>query len=467
MNKQKIITTSIIVLILLMSVSIASAGMFNNKKTIIIFPVKNNPTSPPAPAPTIVPVKVPSPAPVKAPFTISGGLFGGSSKSDVAISASSPNTVVISPAPLVVDVLITSTYSASVNGNLVILVTGLNGQALYLRNSRDITVKPGINAQHIIFESAGWKEGAYDVLVTFSTQKGETNTKNNVAEYEIRVPYIPESTPTPTPVPTPAPTPKPAPINTFDVTVTGKVPAQINVGQSLDILATVAHNRQKTVEDKLRITVTGAYPISTSDTVYSIQTYQQSKELIMEHHDTIISDESTWFNFNTAGWNPGIYHVMITFPVISGEINSANNIYETDVRVVGVKQPDITDVGLTAFNFELFYELPGVSDGTIVRGEDYYINYAIKNYGTQNEAPTFLITCEGATLYSTQVLLKAGETKVGKIRLDSSYIPFGGTIWRDGYSILIYKKHIIIGEVITPGDSNSANNKMNTYLIER
>ncbi len=443
--------------------------------------------------------------------SVQAAIFGniGTSKDDISVSAVSPSVTIKNTNPyLLVDVTVKNTYTMKITDSINILITGKNGQTTLQRYSREVTLKPGTNVENFVFETKNWEPGFYDVMVSFPpyTKKNGFSFKtedrtNNLVEYDIHIDTpIPAPTPTPTPTPTPSPTPTPVatpkptpvptpeltpvltpvpvptqPINVFDVWVTGKVPVQINVGDSLDILTTVAHNgvkRKKAVEEPLVVTITGAYPSAPSDFVYSIKTYKQSNTIKVECdnkkcHDNVISDKSKWFVFDTKGWNPGIYHVTLTYPVISGETYAINNKYETDVKVIGKITPMLTDVGLTAFNFELYYDLPGVSDGSIVRGEDYYINYAIKNLGTQDEVSTFLIKCEGATLYSVQVILKAGETKIGKILLDSSNIPFKGTLYHDGYSNLIMYKHTITGEVITAADSNTKNNIMTTYLIER
>jgi hypothetical protein len=386
MNTRKILLSLTMVLILIMSVSVASAGIivktpFSPERYVgwgFINPkIINNPLSPtplgdciksifhkcptpiptPTPTPIITPTPTTSPTPIPTPNPIS--TLPSTSTGDISVSGSAATlTVPKPPESLFILVGIRNTFNHAVDTIIEVQIFASNGQTIPLYQFKYVSI--GANsADTQIFEFNGITEpGNYQVRISSPVLNGETPASNNVYNFNIVGPSVP----------TPTPTPVPAPVNTFDVTVTAKIPAQINVGDSLNILTTVAHNRKKTVEDKLWVTVTGPYPASVSEVSYSLQTFKQSKELIMSHHDTVISDEDTWFYFPTNGWNPGIYHVTVLFPAISGEVNTVNNKYEADVKVVGAKQPDITDVGLTVFNFELYYDLPEVSDGSIVRG---------------------------------------------------------------------------------------------------
>lgn len=259
----------------------------------------------------------------------------------------------------------------------------------------------------------------------------------------------PTPTPLPTPVKTPAPTsvstPAPTPQNTFDVVVTGHPNPPITSPQPLIVRTTVAHNSKNTVSGTVTVTITGLNGVALYTT--------QSKKITMKHHDTVISDEDTLFTFDTAGWQVGDYNVMISFPVKSGEINSANNVFEYPVRVPYVAPP-VNTIDLDLAKLNTVFQYSSVGSKIIGKGEYFWIDYTIINRG---EAATgdFTITSEGKTLFKGVSALKKGESQSGRITLLSSSLPYHA----EGYN------YLLVGKISTAGDINPKNDVMNVYVF--
>jgi hypothetical protein len=425
-NNKKIIIGLVMVLILVMSVSTASAGFTKIKIKCGIFKKCPTPTPTPVRTPIITPIPttLPTPLPVTplpttpTPTPIISG--------DISITSSSPDTTP-EQSPFVVNTILKSTFTGSKTGSLVVLVTGLAGQTSFKRYEREIVVKPGTNAETVLIDITGWGYGDYNILVTFPVQESETSSKNNMYEFDMRIPLPSTPTPTPTPVPIPAPIP-------FDVSVSGRVSSQTVT--TLDIMTTVAHNSGKTIEGHVAVTVNGV---------------TQSKKIVMKHHDTYISDEDTPFSFDISSWNAGNYPVVVSFPTRNNEPNTANNVYQFNV-IIPPKPPAPKNVDLDLSRLNIITQC---CSPYVKYGMYFGISYSIVNRG-DDASGVFTIETEGTTFYKNTITLKKGETKSEVITLLSSQLPYRPQV--NGYNYLLE------GKITTPGDMNSKNDKMNVEL---
>ena len=105
---------------------------------------------------------------------------------------------------------------------------------------------------------------------------------------------------------------------TLDVSVSGSGnPSLITPGDPLYVVANLNANSKSSIPGTLSVMITGNY-------VYQ----KQTKDIEIYH-----GVASEVFEFDTTGWEPGAYQVMITFPVQPWETVKENNIYEFEVRV--------------------------------------------------------------------------------------------------------------------------------------
>ena len=151
-------------------------------------------------------------------------------QNDISVTISVPE-VILQQSPLIVNVVIDSTFKRQITDILTIHVTGLDGQTTYQFYDREITLKPGTNAENFVFEIDNYEPGFYNVLVTFPVQKGEKVKENNLDEFDF---HVSTSEPEPTPVPTPI---------TPNYYLTGiSVPSSVSSGSSVPITFTLGSN---------------------------------------------------------------------------------------------------------------------------------------------------------------------------------------------------------------------------------
>lgn len=233
-------------------------------------------------------------------------------------------------------------------------------------------------------------------------------------------------------------------VSNFDVVVTGQPNQPIHAGQQLDVFVTVAHNSKKTIEGKVAVSISGDYYYQ-----------QQKKTFVMKHHDTVISDESKHILFDTSTWEAGKdYHIVISFPVQRGEINSINNIYEYDVRVIGSNNIITADLSLDTFIVAPDYWCLGLNcEQKIKRLDRFLVYYTISNKGTLDTSGILNILSEGATLHSMSFKRLAGETRNGVLYIDTGKLPFHPTGWN----------YLIVGRVDSTADTNIKNNIQNMF----
>lgn len=237
-----------------------------------------------------------------------------------------------------INVYLSNSFANTVSGSLRVLVTGNNGQTTYHDYSRIISLKRySYNTiESFAIPLKAFQPGDYNVLVTFPVQRGERDNRNNINECGL---YIPSSKPDPVPTPIVTPILVPVPelipvsipsqnVNTFDITISAQMPYVIAVPSRLEILITVSHNREKTVQGDVTVVISG-------NGINQMQT----KEFILKHHDTVISNEAKWIGFNTDGWLPGTYQVTVSFPADPTEVNAGNNIKVYTLTVNSVPVP--------------------------------------------------------------------------------------------------------------------------------
>ncbi len=112
---------------------------------------------------------------------------------DISVTGGVVSSVIVPPSPIVINTNVMNSYSFSVTSNLRVVVTGYEGQPVYQAQSKSITIPAnGEIKSSFSFDTTGWTEGAYHVMILFpiQIQLGEMNGNNNIVEFEIRVPRI-------------------------------------------------------------------------------------------------------------------------------------------------------------------------------------------------------------------------------------------------------------------------------------
>ncbi|MFH1188246.1 MAG: hypothetical protein V1652_00165 [bacterium] len=365
----------------------------------------------PVPTPTIVPTVVPTPEPTPIP-----------TKGDISVSGSSATPTILTSETLTIIANIRNTFNTIIDTKLEVQVFASEGQPIPFFQSKQLLI--GTNGVETrIFEFSGLTEGTYQVRIRSPTLNGETSADNNAYNFYVKV--LPKPTPTPT-----QPTPKP---DIFDVSVTGK--ANIINTNNLEVLATVSHNSKDTIEGKVAVTVNGI---------------TQTKKIVMKHHDTLISDESSRFNFDVTNWKDGTtYPVTISFPIRNNEQNTINNVYTVDVAIPERPKTKVTDLDLSRMN--TIYQ-----NGRYPTQNGYfYIDYTITNKGDETTG-LFTIETEGTVFYKDSVTLAKKETKSGRLLIRVSNLPYRQQV--NGYTYLLK------GKIIASGDTNTKNDVMYCYL---
>ena len=454
MNTRKVLLSMILALMIVSSTSVVSADthFWKNVKTIKDYSIKDYfkdfrkidqptpnscvktwfhkcpvvPTPVPTPLPTIVPTPVPTPistvvptpeptiVPTPEPTPIP-------MKGDISISGSSATPTILTSETLMVIANIRSTFNNIIDTKLEVQVFASEGQPIPFFQSKQLLI--GANgAETRIFEFSGLTEGTYQVRISSPALKGETSTDNNAYSFNVKV--LPKPTPTPTPTPTPIP---------FDVSVTGK--SNINTN-NLEILATVAHNSLDTIEGNVAVTVNGI---------------TQTKKIVMKHHDTVISNEDSKFNFDITNWDGGTYPVVISFPVRNNEQNTANNVYRFDVIIPQKPKTETTDFAINPFSLSTTWDL---NIYQISWGEYFYGHFRLVNNGKNTGTGTVTIKSEGVTLFSYSYTLTPGQTIEKYVKLDSGRLPHHS--WQYDYPVTI--------EVTNKDDTNHGNDKATAYI---
>ena len=461
MNTRKVLLSMILALMIVSSASVTSADthFWKNIKTLKDYSIKDyfkdfrkidQPTPVPTPNPCvktlfhkcpIVPTPIPTPVPTVVPTPVLTPIIVPTvvptieptsiptpeptsilTKGDISVSGSSATPTILTSETLMVIANIRNTFNTIIDTKLEVQVFASEGQPIPFFQSKQLLI--GANgAETRIFEFSGLTEGTYQVRISSPILNGETSESNNAYSFNVKV--LPKPTPTPTPTPTPIP---------FDVSVKGRV--SLLTTTELDIMTTVAHNSLNTIEGHVSVT---------------INSVSQNKNVVMKHHDTVISDEDTLFQFDISEWNGGTYPVVISFPVRNNEQNIVNNVYRFDVIIPEKPKIKTTDFAVDLFRLSTTWDLNRYQ---ISWGEYFYGHFKLVNNGKNTGTGIVTIKSEGVTLFSYSYTLTSGQRIEKYIKLDSGRLPHHN--WQYDYMVTI--------DVNGKDDINIVNNKATAYI---
>ncbi len=438
MNTRKVLLSMILALMIISSMSVASADthFWKNIKTLKDYSIKDyfkdfrkvdqpscvetwfnkcpNPTLIPTIVPTLIPTLIPTVVPTIEPTIVPTIVPTPIMTGDVSVSGSSATPTILTSETLMVIANIRNTFNTIIDTKLEVQVFASEGQPIPFFQSKQLLI--GANgAETRIFEFSGLTEGTYQVRISSPALNGETSTDNNAYSFYVKV------LPKPTPIP-------------FDVSVKGRV--SLLTTTELNIMTTVAHNSLNTIEGHVSVTINGV---------------SQNKNVVMKHHDTVISDEDTLFQFDISNWNGGTYPVVISFPVRNNEQDIVNNVYRFDVIIPQKPKTETTDFAVNLFSLSTTWDLNRYQ---ISWGEYFYGHFKLVNNGKNTGTGVVTIKSEGVTLFSYSYTLTPGQTIEKYVKLDSGRLPHHN--WQYDYMVTI--------DVNGKDDINPANNKATAYI---